>query len=84
MPPVKKKTITITCATPDAEIHYEYKSSADPDDCPEPTIDSPLYEAPIVKEGFTSVHTYIKAKAFKAGMIESETAGSPVFDVSYS
>lgn len=79
MPPLTKKTITITCATPDAEIHYEYKSTGIPDECPEPTIDSPLYEAPIVKEGVNTVDAYIKAKAFKTGMTPSDTAGSSVF-----
>lgn len=84
MPPLAKKTITITCATPDAEIHYEYSDYGTPDECPEPTIDSPLYEAPIVKEGNEASDTYIKAKAFKAGMTPSDTAGSSVFDFGHS
>lgn len=78
MPPLKQKTITISCETPDAEIRYEYSEYGIPDDCPEPTEESTLYTEPIITSRYSNTSNYIKAKAFKAGMTPSDTVGAKV------
>ena len=56
-------TISMTCADPDAEIHYTTDGS-------EPTMKSPVY-----KSSFVIIKTStIKAKAFKKGMVPSFVA----------
>lgn len=78
MPPLKQKTITMQCDTPDAEIRYEYSGYGNAGDCPEPTEESTLYTEPIVQSATENSTHYIKAKAFKTGMIPSDTAGADV------
>ncbi|MFO7660365.1 MAG: chitobiase/beta-hexosaminidase C-terminal domain-containing protein, partial [Candidatus Cloacimonadaceae bacterium] len=55
--------VTITCATPTAEIRYTTDGS-------EPTVSSNLFYYPIQVTAFME----LKAKAFKLGWIDSETA----------
>ena len=78
MPPVKQKIITIQCGTPDAEIRYEYSDYGCSGDCPEPTEESTLYTEPLVESRPENSFNYIKAKAFKTGMIPSDTVGANV------
>lgn len=61
---VGPQNITLSCETPDAEIHYTLNSSGDP------TLSSPLYIGPIA----ISTNTTINAKAFKTGLNPSQTA----------
>ena len=56
-------TISMTCADPDAEIHYTTDGS-------EPTMQSPVYSKSFVILKTTT----IKAKAFKKGMVSSFVA----------
>lgn len=85
MPPVKqkiitikRKIITIQCSTPDAEIRYEYSNYEGSEQCPEPTEESKLYKEPLTISNIANSTNYIKAKAFKAGMIASDTVGADV------
>lgn len=78
MPPVKQKIITIQCDTPDAEIRYEYSEYGGSGNCPEPTEESTLYTEPLTISRKENTTNYIKAKAFKAGMIPSDTIGADV------
>ena len=75
---MKQKIITIQCDTPDAEIRYEYYDYGNSGDCPEPTEESTLYTEPLVMSRAANSTNYIKAKAFKTGMIPSDTAGADV------
>ena len=79
MPPVKQKIITIRCDTPEAEIRYEYSDYGVSGDCPEPTEESTLYTEPLTMSAPAESNHYIKAKAFKAGMIPSDTIGADVY-----
>ncbi|PKN78217.1 MAG: hypothetical protein CVU48_08940 [Candidatus Cloacimonetes bacterium HGW-Cloacimonetes-1] len=56
------QSVSISCATNGASIRYTTDGS-------EPTVSSPIYNNPIL----ISVDTTIKAKAFKAGWLESST-----------
>lgn len=79
MPAITNKTITITCDTDGAEIRYEYQyGSGNAEDCPEPTNNSTLYTEPIVESGTQFIEAYVKAKAFKNGMIDSDIAGAHI------
>ena len=64
-------TISLSCATDNAEIRYTTDSS-------EPTSAAALYSTPITLNTTTTV----KAKAFKAGWFDSETA-TAVYNVVY-
>ena len=78
MPPIKQKTITIQCDTPDVEIRYEYSDYGGSGDCPEPTEESTLYTEPLTMSRPALSTNYIKAKAFKTGVIPSDTASANV------
>ena len=80
-PSFNTKTIKISCNTIDAEIRYEYGTYTNPDEVPEPTKESTLYNSPFSVQGTDSVTTYIKAKAFKDGMTPSDSASSVVFSM---
>lgn len=54
-------TVTISCATPGAEIHYTTDGDI-------PTTSSPLYSSPLYLETTTT----LKARAFKSGLEESD------------
>jgi chitinase len=62
------QTVTITTETPDAEIRYTTDGS-------EPDASSTLYTGPIS----ISTRTTLQAKAFKAGLDDSEAAFGTYF-----
>lgn len=65
--------VTITCSTPDAEIRYTYSElyGLPPAD---PTEESALYSSPFQINFQPIDGYYIKARAYKNGMIASDIA----------
>jgi len=62
--------ITLTCATADAEIHYTTNGAL-------PTASSTLFSKPLK----VSKNTYLRARAIKEGMLESEILEASYFKV---
>jgi hypothetical protein len=62
------QSVVISCATPGATIRYTLSGE-------EPTSSSQVYSTPILIP-IGSVNTVIKAKAFKDGMMDSDTASA--------
>lgn len=57
------QTVTISCATPDAEIRYTTNNT-------DPTPNSPLYTGPLDVNSTTTIRT----RAYRAGMLQSQIA----------
>lgn len=67
------RTVTMRCSTPGAQIRYTMSSiyAYPPDD---PTEESKLYESPFEISVSPMDGYYIKARAYKDGMIVSDIA----------